>query len=113
MDSLPFRATIFMRPVGLHCGQLELMERHFAQEADAVFWCKVMTEAEPHATGAWMVARSRGGRRLEMTHEQGLGGLAGLPQPVDDHLAGVLAGAGMPAEPGLAPPVALELVGSA
>ena len=78
MDSLPYRATIFLRPVGLHCGPMELMERSFAKENDAVFWCRVMCEAEAQATGVWMVVRSKGGRMLELTSEQGLASAFGL-----------------------------------
>jgi hypothetical protein len=107
MEPLPYRATIFLRPIGLHCGQLELMERSFAKEADAVFWCRVMTEAEPQATGVWFVARSKGGRLLEMTREQGFSAVPGLAPHAADPLAGVLA------EAGLAEPVKLELVGAA
>lgn len=70
MDSLPYRATIFMRPVGLHCGQIDMMERSFAREADAVFWCKVRSEAEPNATGAWIVSECRGGRMLTIVREE-------------------------------------------
>jgi hypothetical protein len=77
MDLLPYRATIFLRPAGLSCGQLELMERSFAKENDAVFWCRVMCEADPQATGVWMVARSKGGRMLELTSEQGLASAVG------------------------------------
>ena len=86
MDSLPYRATIFLRPVGLHCGQMELMERSFAKESDAVFWCRVMCEAEAQATGVWMVARSKGGRMLELTCEQGLASIVG-PNAVNQLVA--------------------------
>lgn len=70
MDSLPYRATIFMRPVGLPCGRIDMMERSFAKEADAVFWCKVRTEAEPNATGVWTVSECRGGRMLTIIREE-------------------------------------------
>ena len=104
LESLPYRATIFLRPVGLHYGQLELMERNFAKEADATVWCRVMTEAEPRATGAWMVAKSNGGRVLKLTHEQGLESVTGraegrLAVPAGDELADVLGRAGLPDEP--------------
>lgn len=57
---------------------MELMERSFAKETDAVFWCRVMCEAEAQATGVWMVARNKGGRMLELTSEQGLASIAGV-----------------------------------
>ena len=104
-ESLPYRATVFLRPMGLHCGQLELMERNFARESDAAVWCRVMTEAEPRATGAWMVAKSKGGRLLKLTREQGMESLTGRPEGrmavavARDELAEVLGRAGLPAEP--------------
>ncbi len=120
MDSLPYRATIFMRPVGLHCGQLEMMERNFAQESDAVFWCKVMSEADSRATGVWLVAVSKGGRVLSVTREEGLSLANGLGVSVAttdltaNRLDAVLGGAGLSAEPSLAEhPAKLSLVGSA
>ena len=86
MESLPYRATVFLRPAGLDCepfggpfgcridglGSMELMERMFATEADAVRWCRVMTEGRSEAAGIWMVARSKGGRMLELRREHGL-----------------------------------------
>src|SRR3954452_6664431 len=99
MDVLPYRATIFLRPVGLHCGQMELMERSFAKEADAVFWCRVMCEAESQATGVWMVARSKGGRMLELTREQGLSSAVGqtaVNQLIAGELGPVLGGPAIP-----------------
>jgi hypothetical protein len=79
MDSLPYRATVFLRPRGLHCGRIELMERNFAQEADAAVWCRVMSEAEPLATGVWMIAESRGGRMLAVTREERFAAAMGFP----------------------------------
>lgn len=81
MDSLPYRATIFMRPVGLHCGQIDMMERSFAREADAVFWCKVRSEAEPNATGVWIVSECRGGRMLTITREENFALANGFDAP--------------------------------
>ncbi len=68
---LPYRATVF-----LDCGsgeslRLEMMERHFQKEADAIAWCKTMTVAQTEATGSWMVASSKGGRSLIITRAAG------------------------------------------
>jgi len=126
MDSLPYRATIFLRPVGLHCGQMELMERSFAKESDAVFWCRVMCEAEAQATGVWMVARSKGGRMLELTSEQGLasivGGLSAVNQlmaaegpagSLGRALGGPAVGVGPEAPLGSLSPIGVELLAGA
>ena len=93
---MPYRATVLMRyadHMGLPCEQMELVERHFAKEADAIVWCRVMTEAEPHATGVWFVACEKAGRSLTVTRENGLS--AAIETPAGVELDGVLAGAGM------------------
>lgn len=114
MDALPYRATIFLRPVGLHCGQIDLMERSFAREADAVFWCKVMSEAEPHATGVWLVAESKGGRMLTVTREENFAlasGVAGTPAETREALGALLHG--QPSGHAAGEAVKMRLVGSA
>ena len=100
MDTLPYRATVFLRPAEPPCGQIELMERLFAGEADAVCWCRVMIQADPRATGAWMVVKARRGRVLELARESGLlaaghapGAIDPAPEPATaDVLDGVLLG---------------------
>jgi hypothetical protein len=76
MEALPYRATVFLRPGGSRSteddGPMELMERRFARERDAVEWCRVMTEAQRGATGIWLVARSTAGRSLELMRENGV-----------------------------------------
>jgi len=76
MEALPYRATVFLRPGGPRGteddGPVELMERRFARERDAIEWCRVMTEAQCGATGIWLVARSKPGRSLELTRENGV-----------------------------------------
>lgn len=70
MGVLPYRATVFICG---GCEPLNLIERDFARETDAVKWCRVMTEAKDFATGQWMVARKAGAREREVTRENGLG----------------------------------------
>jgi hypothetical protein len=88
MEALPYRATVFLRPDGPRGteeddGPVELIERRFARERDAVEWCRVMTEAQRGATGIWLVARSMPGRSLELTRENGV--LTRLdPLPADE-----------------------------
>jgi hypothetical protein len=79
MEALPYRATVFLRPGGSRSAEddgpmelMELMERRFARERDAVEWCRVMTEAQRGATGIWLVARSTAGRSLELMRENGV-----------------------------------------
>ena len=76
MEALPYRATVFLRPDGPQSTEdgppVELMERRFARERDAIDWCRVMTEAQCGATGIWLVARSKPGRSLELTRENGV-----------------------------------------
>jgi hypothetical protein len=87
MEALPYRATVFLRPGGPRRteddGPVELMERRFARERDAIDWCRVMTEAQGGSTGIWLVARSKPGRSLELTRENGV--LTPLdPLPVEE-----------------------------
>jgi hypothetical protein len=90
MEALPYRATVFLRPGGPRGteeddgdGPAELIERRFARERDAVEWCRVMTEAQPGATGIWLVARLARGRSLELTRENGV--LTRLdPEPAEE-----------------------------
>lgn len=135
MGSLPYRAMVFLRQGPMRAmhiadgpddierqrGQdgaipLDLMERCFAREADAVQWCSVMSEAEPQATGAWFVTASRGGRMMRITREAGLSSTIGVAAVGSsaEALGDVLAAAGMPASPALtSEPVRLKPVGSA
>lgn len=69
--SLQFRATVFLRPT-VDGEPVTLMERHFAKEGDAVTWCRVMTEAQPQASGLWFVAAARNGRVLALAREAGI-----------------------------------------
>src|SRR4051812_8918682 len=76
MEALPYRATVFLRPDGPQSTEdgppVELMERRFARERDAIDWCRVMTEAKCGSIGIWLVARSKPGRSLELTRENGV-----------------------------------------
>ncbi len=128
-NTLPYRATIFLKSGATpEVGQLmrsscesshyepiealELMERSFAKEADAVVWCNVMTEAEPLATGVWFVAKSLGGRMLVVTRETGLAP-TGAMLGARDELGGVLAEAGLRAAGLTLEPAKLEAIGCA
>ena len=91
---------------------LDLMERSFARESDALLWCNVMSEAEPQATGLWYVAMSRGGRSMSITRnselfESAADRVAGTPEGQD----GVLANAELP-NSAIRHPIQLESVGS-
>ena len=133
-ESLPYRATVFLRCVDVRENDsgrrdtnasepglpvppesVDLMERCFAKEDDAVIWCNVMSEAEPQATGVWFVALSRGGRLMTITREDGLRVKHDRSARVDGHeFDAVLAAAGMASSAELAcKPVRLEAVGSA
>ena len=77
MEALPYMATVFLRLGGPRRtegddGPVELIERRFARERDAIDWCRVMTEGQCGATGIWLVARSKPGRSLELTRENGV-----------------------------------------
>jgi hypothetical protein len=89
MEALPYRATVFLRPDRPRRteddGPVELIERRFARERDAIDWCRVMTEAKRGSTGIWLVARSLPGRSLELTRENGvLSPLDALPAEEGD-----------------------------
>jgi hypothetical protein len=114
MESLPYRATVLLRPHTIPAcrdeyfaitgstsrefetgGELQLMERFFAREADAVQWCNVMAEAEPQATGAWFVAVCAGGRVLRVAREAGAfssapAGIGRGQRVISDELEGAL-----------------------
>ena len=68
---LPYRATVFLEAEDGEGRRLEMIERHFKKEADAVSWCKTMTIAQIRSNGAWMVASSNGGRSLTITRAAG------------------------------------------
>ncbi len=68
---LPYRATVFLEAEEGEGRRLEMIERHFQKEADAVTWCKTMTIAQARSNGAWMVASSAGGRSLTITRAVG------------------------------------------
>lgn len=61
---------------------MELMERMFADEADAVSWCRVMTAAKHESTGVWMVAKAKPGRTWSVACEQGISSNTGARQEV-------------------------------
>jgi hypothetical protein len=80
MDTLSFRATVFLQTGESPAGRIEMLERYFLRQADATTWCQVMTQAMSGACGSWMVARTLGGRVMELVDHRRL-----LPGAAADH----------------------------